>query len=78
MVVLNTPDLTVLISTLLIQTVCWKLLLLGSHVMRAEVLVTLLALTQEGPSGASLPMIMVQAASLEARRFTRTVRTLMR
>ena len=35
-------------------------------------------LTHEGPSGASLPMIMVQAASREVRRLMVTERTLMR
>ncbi len=73
---LNTPAFTVLISTLLMQTVCWKLLLLGSQVIKAEELVTLLAFTQDGPKGASRPIIMVQAASLDVRRFTNTVRTL--
>ena len=46
--------------------------------MTAEVLVTLLALTQLGPKGASLPMIMVQAASLDVFRLTVTDLTLMR
>ena len=78
MVCLYVPGLTVLTSTLLMHTVCWKLELEGSQEMTAEVLVTLLARTQEGPKGASLPMIMVQAASLEVLRLTVTDLTLMR
>ena len=57
---------------------CWKLELLGSQEMTAEVELMLLALTQEGPSGASLPMIIVQAASLEVRLFIVTDLTLIR
>ena len=78
MVCLYVPGLTVRTSTLLMHTVCWKLELEGSQEMTAEVLVTLLALTQLGPKGASLPMIMVQAASLDVFRLTVTDLTLMR
>ena len=59
-------------------TVCWKLELLGSQEMTAEVEVMLAALTQEGPRGASFPMIMVQAASLEVLRLIVTDLTLIR
>jgi hypothetical protein len=52
--------------------------LLGSQEMTDAVAVTLLARTQDGPSGASFPMIMVQAASFEVFRFTNTDRTLIR
>ena len=60
------------------HTVCWKLELLGSQEMTAEVELMLLALTQDGPRGASFPMIIVQAASLEVRLFIVTDRTLIR
>ena len=56
----------------------WKLELDGSQDMTDEVLVTLLARTQEGPRGASLPIIMVQAASFDVFRLTVTERTLIR
>ena len=46
--------------------------------MTDEVLVTLLARTQEGPRGASLPIIIVQAASFDVFRLTVTERTLIR
>ena len=62
----------------LILTVCWKFELLGSQEMTEEVEVMLLALTQEGPRGASFPMIMVQAASLEVRLLIVTDLTLIR
>ena len=78
MVCLYVPGLTVLTSTLLMQTVCWKFELDGSQDMTADVLVTLLARTQDGPRGASLPIIMVQAASFDVFRLTVTERTLMR
>ena len=65
-------------KTIVSHTVCWKLELLGSQEMTAEVLVTLLARTQEGPRGASLPIIMVQAASFEVFLLTVTDLTLMR
>ena len=60
------------------HTVCWKFEFDGSHDMTDDVAVTFDALTQEGPSGASLPMIIVQAASFEVLRFTVTDRTLIR
>jgi hypothetical protein len=59
-------------------TVCWKFELLGNHEITLDVAVTLLARTQEGPRGASLPMIIVQAASFEVFRLTVTERTLIR
>ena len=59
-------------------TVCWKLELLGNQEMTAAVAVTLLARTQDGPRGASFPMIMVQAASFDVLRLTVTERTLIR
>lgn len=65
-------------STLLTQTVCWKFEFEGSQEMTAEVEVMEVALTLVGPSGASLPITMVQAASLEVRRLGVTERTLMR
>ena len=52
--------------------------MLGSQEITAEVEVMLLAFTQEGPSGASLPMIIVQAASLEVRLLMVTDLTLIR
>jgi len=52
--------------------------LLGSHVINAEELVMFDALTQDGPNGASRPIIIVQAASLEVFLFSRTDLTLMR
>ena len=58
--------------------VCWKLELEGNQDMTEDVEVTLEALTHEGPRGASFPMIMVHAASLEVLRFTVTDLTLMR
>ena len=58
--------------------VCWKLELEGNQEMTEDVEVTLEALTHEGPRGASFPMIMVHAASLEVLRFTVTDLTLMR
>ena len=70
MVCLYVPGLTVLTSTLLMQTVCWKFELDGSQDMTADVLVTLLARTQDGPRGASLPIIMVQAESLDVFSWT--------
>ena len=75
---LKVPALTVLTSTLLMHTVCWKLLLLGSHEITTLELVTFDAFTHDGPSGASFPMIMVHAASLDVFRLTRTERTLIR
>ena len=60
------------------RTVCWKFELLGNQEITLDVAVTLLARTQEGPRGASLPMIMVQAASFEVFRLTVTERTLIR
>ena len=57
---------------------CWKLELLGSQEITAEVEVMLLALTQEGPRGASLPIIIVQAASREVLLLIVTDLTLMR
>ena len=59
-------------------TVCWKFELLGSQEITAEVELMLLAFTQLGPRGASLPMIIVQAASREVRLFMVTDRTLIR
>ena len=58
--------------------VCWKFELDGSQDMTADVLVTLLARTQDGPRGASFPIIMVQAASFDVLRLTVTERTLIR
>ena len=58
--------------------VCWKLELEGNHEMTAEVEVTLEARTHEGPRGASFPMIIVHAASLEVLRLTVTDLTLIR
>jgi hypothetical protein len=46
--------------------------------MTEAVAVTLLALTHDGPRGASFPMIMVQAASFDVLRLTVTERTLIR
>ena len=57
---------------------CWKLELLGSQEITAEVELMLLAFTQEGPRGASFPMIIVQAASLEVRLLIVTDLTLIR
>ena len=75
-------------------TVCWKLELLGSQEMTADVEVMFEAwnkeiedeniyeieatLTQDGPRGASFPMIMVQAASRDVRLFMVTDLTLIR
>ena len=59
-------------------TVCWKFELLGSQEMTADVEVMLEALTHDGPRGASLPMIMVQAASRDVLLLMVTERTLMR
>jgi hypothetical protein len=56
----------------------WKLELLGNQEIMDEVAVTLLALTHEGPKGASFPMIIVHAASLDVFRLTVTDRTLIR
>lgn len=68
-----------LTSTLLTQTTCWWFELAGSHEITAWEQVTPLALTQVGPMLAvSLPITIVQAASLEVRRDTVTDRTLMR
>ena len=46
--------------------------------MTADVEVMLEALTHDGPRGASLPMIMVQAASRDVLLLMVTERTLMR
>ena len=75
---LMTKSMVMPMSNVKVHTVCWKLELLGSQEMTAEVELMLLALTQEGPSGASLPMIIVQAASLEVRLFIVTDLTLIR
>ena len=60
---LKTPGLTVLTSTLLTQIECRKFEFEGIHEMEAEVLATLAAVTEVGPSGASFPTTTVQAAS---------------
>lgn len=77
-VCLYTPGLTVLSSTLFTHTTCWKLLLLGSHEITADVDVTWLAFTCDGRRGSSfsLPMTMVQAASLDVLLLAVTDRTL--
>ena len=75
---LKVPGRNVFTSTLLMQTVCWKLLFEGSHEMIDEECVTADALTHEGPSGAPRPIIIVQAASFDVFLLTNTERTLIR
>ena len=75
---LKVPGLSVFTSTLLMHTVCWKLLFDGSHEMIAEECVTAEALTHDGPSGAPRPIIIVQAASFDVFLLTNTERTLIR
>lgn len=66
-------------STLLTHTTCWWFELAGSHEMIADEQVMPCALTADGPRWAvSRPMIIVQAASRDVRRFCVTLRTLMR
>lgn len=77
-VCLYTPGFTALTSTPFTETVCWKFELLGSQEMIAEDDVIFVALTHEGPNGASFPIIMVQAASRDVRRLIVTERTLIR
>ena len=75
---LKVPGRSVFTSTLLMQTVCWKLLFEGSQEIIAEECVTAEALTHEGPRGAPRPMIIVHAASFDVFLLTNTDRTLIR
>ena len=57
---------------------CWKFELEGSHEMTAEVDVIEDPLTQVGPTGQSLPITIVHAASRDVLLFGVTERTLIR
>ena len=73
-----TPGATLRTSTLLTQTVCWQLLLLGIQPMMAEVAVTWVARTAVGAGATSRPSTRVQAAAAEVRPSGVTERTVRR
>lgn len=78
-VCLYTPGATVRTSTLFTQTTCWWLELAGNQEMTADEQVIFPARTADGPKcDVSRPMIIVQAASRDVRRFCVTLRTLIR